>query len=119
LGLGALVIFIVIIIAILSQSQNKLVYVFEVVRHGARAPYAPGDFGFKIHRGMLTAQGMRQRYLLGKYRYLQYNAQLDFDSILKAPVVKNLDEHSTDVYRTIQSSYSELMGLQEGSAKTP
>ena len=47
-------------------AQDKLAFVFELVRHGARAPliYYPGYFD--VPTGMLTSEGMRQRYLLGK-----------------------------------------------------
>lgn len=60
---------------------------------------------------MLTAMGARQRYLLGKYHYNKYKEQLDFTDMLSAPVVQDLNVISTDVYRTIQSGYSELYGL--------
>ena len=41
-------------------------YVFELVRHGARAPLLSAN-DFPVGAEMLTPQGMRQRYLLGRY----------------------------------------------------
>ena len=50
------------------QTYDKMAFAVEMVRHGARAPlkqeYA---INFTVSEGMLTAQGMRQRYLLGRY----------------------------------------------------
>jgi hypothetical protein len=47
--------------------------VFELTRHGARAPdETEYDTGFKVAPGEVTAQGMRQRYLLGKYNKQKY-----------------------------------------------
>jgi hypothetical protein len=64
-------------------------YVYEINRHGARSPLRdiatkvskgppskkgvcePID-GFSVPAGQLTAQGMRQRYLLGRYNQLRY-----------------------------------------------
>jgi hypothetical protein len=41
-------------------------FVFELVRHGARAPIQDMDLAeFPVAEGMLTASGMRQRYLIG------------------------------------------------------
>ena len=41
-------------------------FVFELVRHGARAPIQNVDLDeFKVAEGELTAIGMRQRYLVG------------------------------------------------------
>lgn len=78
----------------------------------------PGDHGFKVAPGMLTAMGARQRYLLGKYHYNKYKDSFNFDNLIAPPVVEDLDVISTDFYRTIQSGYSELFGLQEAAAET-
>ena len=57
---------------------------FENVRHGARAPQALGvqiqPPGFQVPDEMLTASGMRQRYLLGKMnreRYIDIEGVID------------------------------------------
>ena len=77
--LGAIALLILLITAlifVLMAEDNELVYVFEIVRHGARAPMltAPAGFsyGFKVTPGQLTSMGMRQRYLLGKYHFNKY-----------------------------------------------
>ena len=49
----------------LAYSQ-ELIYSFELVRHGARAPMIGPGFP-NTPKGQLTPMGMRQRYLLGKY----------------------------------------------------
>jgi hypothetical protein len=52
--------------------QEELLFVFEIVRHGARAPLKE-DKLFPIKPlGTLTPQGMRQRYLLGRYNLYKY-----------------------------------------------
>ena len=52
----------------LTQAQEKLAFVYELVRHGARAPIIPEPEGtFPVKLGLLTATGMRQRLLQGKF----------------------------------------------------
>jgi hypothetical protein len=51
---------------VVAQSDQQLSFVFELVRHGARAPIQDVDLqDFPVAEGMLTASGMRQRFLLG------------------------------------------------------
>lgn len=52
---------------------------------------------------------MRQRFLVGRYNYLKYAEKLGIQDSLTAPGSANMI--STDVYRTIQSGYSELTGF--------
>ena len=46
-------------------------YVFEVVRHGARASMDPTTV-FPVPTQMLTPMGMRQRFLLGRWERERY-----------------------------------------------
>ena len=48
------------------EGGDKLHFAFELTRHGARAPTDSNE-GYIVGPGMLTASGMRQRYLLGAY----------------------------------------------------
>ena len=57
-GAGLLIALIILIIVLIYDKEEGLVYVFEIVRHGARAP-VNDDSGFKVQTGMLTAMGMR------------------------------------------------------------
>jgi len=84
--------------------------VFELVRHGARAPLDDSvkDF-FKVTTGQLTAEGMRQRYLLGQSNRKRYTEEYEF--LTPDYVPSEIYMQSTDVNRTMQSGYSELMGL--------
>jgi hypothetical protein len=71
-----------IIFAILvafCAAAEKMAFAFEVVRHGARAPYVDLGFNsfFSVAEGMLTPSGMRQRYLLGAYNRRRYISQFD------------------------------------------
>lgn len=62
IGLGAaviLIIVIVIIIVVKESPNEKLVYVFEIVRHGSSSPLVLDDLGFKVAPGMLSAMGVR------------------------------------------------------------
>ena len=79
-------------------------FIFELNRHGARAPFwdnpqALQDFPVSIE--MLSPQGMRQRMLLGR----------TLEKIVKKPT--DVYVESTDVYRTIQSAYSQLSGVMQ------
>ena len=53
-----------------SAQTDKLHFVQEVVRHGARAPN--DDYGFQVGPNELTASGMRQRFLLGVANRARY-----------------------------------------------
>jgi hypothetical protein len=52
---------------------------------------------------------MRQRYLLGRYNYETYAKKLGGASLFNPD--GGFDMQSTDVYRTLQSGYSEMLGL--------
>ena len=88
----------------LTPPNLDLKYVFEIVRHGARAPigYDPGFTG--AGPAQLTPNGMRQRYLLGKYNQMKYGSEFVGD-------MSKLDVLSTETYRTLQSGYAELAGM--------
>tara|TARA_B110000285_G_C14872813_1_gene490042 strand:+ start:38 stop:382 length:345 start_codon:yes stop_codon:yes gene_type:complete len=93
----------------------NLEYTFEIVRHGARSPILDDSKRFDIvpDVGLLTPQGMRQRYLLGIYDYQKYGKDLGQKQLLEKG--GGFEIQSTDVDRTIQSGYSELMGIISGS----
>ena len=97
------------IVLLLASVSAKIAFVFELVRHGARADLlegkSPGNF-FKVGKGMLTASGMRQRYLLGAYNKRKYRDLLSSEFKYGEVYVQ-----STDVFRTIQSAYSEVLGM--------
>jgi hypothetical protein len=84
--------------------------VYELVRHGARAPIVPEPEGFfTVKMGHLSETGMRQRYMLGRYnrqRYIERAGLIDADLNPNQIYIQ-----STGVDRTLQSSYSEMMGL--------
>lgn len=87
-----------------------MLFVFELVRHGARAPIMGQSLDqFKVDEGMLTASGMRQRYLLGRHSRQRYTEKYHFLNPEYTP--GEVYVQSTDVNRTIASGYSELMGL--------
>jgi hypothetical protein len=58
---------------------------------------------------------MRQRYLLGRYHYEKYRFLIDFKDMMDHSHISEARSNviSTDVYRTIQSGYSELTGLSQ------
>jgi len=95
-----------------DTSDEKLAFVFELVRHGARAPYEQMDieeFPETVSAGILTPEGMRQRYLLGRRNRQRFVEKYNFLSESYNP--DEIYMQSTNVNRTIQSGYSELMGL--------
>lgn len=85
------------------------------MRHGARAPIIEEPLGwFQVKLGLLTATGMRQRSLLGSYnraRYIKREGLLD-----EVYNPSQLYIQSTGVDRTIQSTYSELLGMYPPTA---
>lgn len=85
--------------------ETTLEYVFEINRHGARAPttiwHCNDTYGFTMKfKGMLTPIGMRQRYLLGKYDFHLYGKKNDFN-LSDMIGTKDLNIYSTNFYRTI------------------
>lgn len=98
-----------------ANNDHELVYVSEIVRHGARAPElvdpSGNRWGFHVSDGMLTPMGMRQRYLLGRHHSNKYKDYAIFKDLMDGIVAKHLTVESTDYYRTIQSVYSELLGV--------
>ena len=60
------------LVAAAIQADDKLHFVFELTRHGARAPSKTSE-GYTVEKGMLTPEGMRQRYLLGAYNMQKYS----------------------------------------------
>ena len=101
------------VLSFIAYASQKLLYVMEHFRHGARGPCdgldENGDDYLKIHwetLGELSPMGMRMHYLLGVRNRERY------DSILS----KTFDPReiyivSTDLNRTIHSAYTQLSGL--------
>ena len=80
------------------------------MRHGARAPIEDRDLDkFPVGEGLLTPEGMRQRYLLGRRNRQRYTETYNLLSVDFEPSEYYMQ--STNVNRTLQSGYSELMGL--------
>ena len=93
-----------------SAMQDTLAFVYEAVRHGARAPQNHEEpWPFHVPTAMLTGQGMRQRYLLGRRNRQRYAEQFALIDGTFNP--SQVWVESTNVYRVIQSTYSELLGL--------
>jgi len=84
---------ILLLLGLACAQELDLVYLFELARHGARAPLQQSA-GFPVPSEMLTPQGMRQRYLLGRYNFETYGQHLP-------NVWHDMKVQSTDVYRTI------------------
>ena len=93
-----------------QNPDEKLAFVFELVRHGARTPIEDRDLDkFTVGEGLLTPEGMRQRYLLGRHNRERYVEE--FELLSKSFVPGEIYMQSTCVNRTMVSGYSELMGL--------
>jgi hypothetical protein len=80
-----------------------------MIRHGARAPDHGIGNAYGVPTGNLTGAGMRQKLLWGKMNRERYINQYEFidDDFLPSQMVVQ----STDIFRTIQSGYAELLGL--------
>ena len=93
-----------------KNPDKELSFVFELVRHGSRAPCNPIALDkFKVGEGILTPEGMRERYLLGRRNRQRYVDEYGLISEDYNP--SEFYIQSTNVNRTVQSGYSELMGL--------
>ena len=107
--------FILSFFQIIKTQKEELQFVFQMHRHGARAPF----IGVKdekdcfneswISNGELSEVGKRMHYLLGvrnKKRFIDNNTFIkeNFDP-------EEILIYSTNVNRTIQSIYSQLQGL--------
>jgi hypothetical protein len=60
------------------QAQDKLGFVFELIRHGGRAPLSYDGGKFLVRSGDLTEVGMRQKLIAGKINRKQYIEDLQF-----------------------------------------
>ena len=85
-----------------ALAEDKLAFVYELVRHGARAPVmSASDPGkFDVPGSMLTRSGMRQRWLVGRYnrkRYVERQGALLDDEYNP----KQMWVQSTPVLRTL------------------
>ena len=90
--------------------DESLAFAFELVRHGARAPLQNIHlYMFTVGEGLLTPKGMRQRYFLGRHNRQRYVDA--FKLISEDYTPGEIYMQSTNVNRTMQSGYSELMGL--------
>ena len=90
--------------------KSQLAFVFEIARHGAQAPQSSDlsySADFSLEPGMLTAQGLRQRRLLGEYNMRRYSKQYGLTSVHPS----DFEIVSTNVRRTIQSAYAEASGI--------
>ena len=96
-------------------SKERILFAFQMNRHGARAPYLGVKNGYDIYKEKwiqieeLSGVGKRMLYLLGvnvRKRYIEYNNFLD-------PIYNPNEIYikSTDSNRTIESIYAFLQGL--------
>ena len=97
-----------------EASDEKLLFVLEHFRHGARGPYK--SFNYNEWKdflneewkgaGELTQLGMRQHYLLG------YSVRNKYKNFISKEFNQNeIFIISTDVNRTLMSVYSNLLGM--------
>ena len=100
-----------------AWEMDKMAFVFHQTRHGARAIQSSADMSLfaddlaalPAEVGMLTPQGMRQRYLKGRSNRVRYSQTYQLLSPEFTP--GQLYVQSTDYHRTKQSALSEMMGL--------
>ena len=104
-----------------KDEQSKLLFVWEQFRHGARGPWISVDpitgldfIGEKwTGEGELTPLGTRMHYLLGTSMKKKYNNFLS-----KQFNPNEIYIISTDVNRTMMSSYAHLQGMYPNSTST-
>ena len=98
-----------------NSSNEKIIFAFQLNRHGARSPYSGVKNGIDVYKekwiknGELTDIGKRQLYLLGvkvRKRYID-----EFKLLSREYNPQEIYIRSTDHNRTIESIYSFLQGL--------
>ena len=108
---------IIITITLLKECfQEKIIFAFQINRHGARSPYSGLKNGIDVYkekwwleRNELSNLGKRQLYLLGvkaRKRYIE-----TYNLLNKEYNPTDIYIRSTDHNRTIESIYSYLQGL--------
>ena len=101
-----------------SEAEEKVVFVFTLFRHGARAPYAlengKDSIGveWNINKNELTNVGLRQHYILGLLQREKYNDLLSNE--YKPGEVYAI---STNRNRTIMSFLAHYQGLYSKGAE--
>jgi len=116
--------FLLLLLLNLVLIKTELKFVYEVFRHGARSPWAPGNKGINETRqdiygeywfnslpgleSELTSMGMRQHYLLG---YKMRSKYVDTGFLDKSFNMSQLLIFSTNINRTILSAQSQLFGI--------
>ena len=98
----------VLSLATANDTSDVLHFAFEITRHGARAP--TNSTGYPVGPNQLTPEGMRQRRLLGmnnRKRYTEDYKLINLDGDINSQVRME----STIFNRTMQSGYSELLGM--------
>ena len=99
----------------LNESEEKIIFAWQMHRHGARAPYLGVQNGVDVYKENwtqieeLSEVGKRMLYLLGvkvRKRYID-----EFELLSKNYDPQEIYIRSTDVNRTIESIESFLQGL--------
>ena len=100
---------------IIFIKNEKLIFVENIFRHGARAPIKTNDDGNDLlgvkwpAPGEITAIGKRMEYILGLYNRKKYIIEKKFLSEKYDP--HELIVFSSDINRTLLSVTSQLQGL--------
>ncbi|CDW91112.1 histidine acid phosphatase family protein [Stylonychia lemnae] len=89
--------------------SNDLVMVFEISRHGARNGKGMDPFQTQWDQGELTNVGRRQHYIMGQQIRQRYVNQAKILSPYYSP--SQIYIKTTNDNETIESAYSQLMGL--------
>ena len=111
---------ILILLFLLTFQEEKIKFVFQIHRHGARTPVynltSNGDKYIDIYKeewslpeGELTEIGKRMHYLVGVFNRKKYIDKYKLLSENYNPY--EILVKSTDVNRTLMSIYSQLQGL--------
>ena len=97
------------------SSEEKVIFAWQIHRHGARAPYSGVENGVDAYKenwiqiNELSGVGKRMLYLLGVKARKRYIDQ--FQLLNKTYNPQEIYIRSTDVNRTIESVESYLQGL--------
>ena len=97
--------------------KEKIIFAFQMIRHGARAPYLGVKNGFDVYKEKwtqveeLSNVGKRMLYLLGVKVRNRYIENENFKLLNPTYNPQEIYITSTDTNRTIESMYSFLQAL--------
>ena len=102
----------------IDQPNSNTIYTFEIAMNGANAAERYQMYNdFNVPMGQLTPQGMRQKYLLGKYNRYKSDSAYGYNSTYNdwsGSAYRDMKVTSTSRGKAIASAMAEMIGFTNG-----